>query len=121
MVLWTLIILGICRHLLIAISYCFSGYMPDSGSYSPPRHPSSPRFTSGIRSASPPSRSLYHSPPRSSEPVFSSSRSQLEIDTFLPSSYPLSRGFTGQVHTTPPTKDYTSTTRYTSPSSGARR
>ena len=98
-----------------------SGYMPEPGSFSPPRHPASPRFTSAaIRSSSPP-RSSYHSPPRSSEPAYGISRSQLEVDTLLPLSYSSSRGITGQVHTTPPTKDYSSTTRYTSPSSGARR
>ncbi|KAL4221886.1 A-kinase anchor protein 9 [Mactra antiquata] len=109
-----------------------NGYVPQSSSYSPPRNGTTNSRTSSIpvrSSSSPPVRSTYRSAspyrtqspvPRDTRPVVPSRR--FDIDTYSSSSCTSPRPSNlSHVPSTPPTKDYNSTTKYTSPSSGARR
>ncbi|KAK3603155.1 hypothetical protein CHS0354_042986 [Potamilus streckersoni] len=89
------------------------GYIPQTSSYSPPRASTSSRL--GL----PHQSSLRFSDPSS----LSSAYSQLEVDTRLPSYFTSSvaMGASSRVHTTPPTKDYSSSRYMPQPLSGARR
>lgn len=102
------------------------GYVPHSNGYSPPRPGTSPRASAiPTRSASSspvrPRSYRQPSPTRATDSaMFLSPR--YDVDSYSSSSYTSPRvTTTSHVPCTPPTKDYTSTTKYTSPSSGARR
>ncbi|KAL3832339.1 hypothetical protein ACJMK2_023991, partial [Sinanodonta woodiana] len=89
------------------------GYIPQTSSYSPPR------ISIASRHGLPHQSSLRYSDPSS----LSTAHSQLEVDTRLPSYFTssIATGASSRVHTTPPTKDYSSSHYMPQQSSGARR
>ena len=135
----------------VAFFHLFSGYVPSASTYSPPRHTRPSRVTSSSTSRSlstPPPRNntsiganiaftqRHPSPLRSLSPSRITTTTVLpgsdtasylsprfDIESFSSSSYhsPRPTSTLTHVHSTPPTKDYSSTSKYASPSSGARR
>jgi len=133
------------KQLLISF---LAGYLPNASTYSPPRPGAVSRVTQGHArsSSSPPTHTIrHHSPngftassmnqhlsdthyntdhltPRSMEHASHHYSPRVDYDSMSSSTYASTRPFSlSHVPSTPPTKDYSSTTKYTSPSTGARR
>ncbi|KAH3717259.1 hypothetical protein DPMN_060041 [Dreissena polymorpha] len=105
-----------------------NGYVPNAASYSPPRQNSASRIpvTHHRSLSSPPTQSSFrHQSPSRMGGLDSGDflSPRYDTDSYSSTSYqsPRLQQTLSHVPSTPPTKDYSSTTKYTSPSSGARR